>query len=239
MKGVRVDDCQYLLSGHNRFEGLAPLKDSARDGVYGPVTASATKRAKWWLGYPEQSCDTVFGQTLYEYLRPNKWRPLPDAYRIRRTARLQATLTPGIKAFNYAVTQLGYEESPYGSNNTKYGVWYGFNRVPWCAIFESYCFAHTGWNRYRYAACLLIYLDAVAGRNGLRRVWTPRRGDVVIYKLHGDQYAHTGFFDEWLTQDSFRDLGGNTGSRSFNNGGAVARGTRSTGNVTAYIRVGG
>lgn len=240
MHGPKVDDCQYLLSGHNRFKGLAPLKDAARDGVYGPVTAQATKRAKYWLGYPLASCDQVFGQTIYEYLRTERWRPLPDAYRTRRAARLAAVAaTTGQKAFDYAVTQIGYEESPYGSNRTKYGSWYGFNGVPWCAIFESYCFAHSGWSRYHYAACINIYLDAVAGRNWLRRVWTPVRGDVVVFNLHGDPYAHTAFFDQWITKGStFRDLGGNTGSRSFNNGGAVARGQRDMSQVTAFVRVG-
>ncbi len=112
--------------------------------------------------------------------------------------------------------------------------------MPWCAIFESWCFAHSGWSRFRYAAVAMIYWDARAGRNGLRQVWTPRRGDVVCFRLHGDSFAHTAFFDEWISEgESFRDLGGNTGDRSFNNGGAVARGVRSVGQVTAYVRVGG
>lgn len=240
MTGKPVVDAQYLLSGHNRFKGLAPLKDSARDGVYGPVTALATKQAKFWLGYPLASCDKVFGQVLYEYLRPNDWRPLPEDYRTRRNARLKAAaLTPGLKAFKVAVGEIGYEESPYGSNRTKYGAWYGFNGVPWCAIFESWCFAQTGRSSYRYAACSLIYADAISGRNGLRRVWTPQRGDVVVYNLHGDRFAHTAFFDKWIVDGkTFADLGGNTGSRSFNNGGAVARGTRSMDQVTAFVRVG-
>lgn len=239
MTGKKVDDAQWLLSGHNRFEGLAPLKDSARDGVYGPLTGQATSRAKFWLGYPSSGINTVFGQTLYEYLRPNQWRPLPPEYRARRAARLKAAeVTIGEKALNWAITQLGYEESPTGSNCNKYGSEYGFNCVPWCAIFESIAFKRAGRPSYRYAACLYIYLDAVYGRNGLRRVWTPRRGDVVVYNLHGDRYAHTAFFEKWLTQDTFQDLGGNTGSRSFNNGGAVARGTRHTSQVTAYVRVG-
>lgn len=237
--GNAVTDAQYLMAGHSRFKGLATLKDAAVDGVYGPISAAATKRTKFWLGYPTASCDGVFGQTLYEYLRPNDWRPLPDAYAARRAARLKAAAakTPGDLALDWAITQLGYEESPYGSNRQKYGAEYGFNGVPWCAIFESICFKRVGHAHYRYAACVMIYLDAVAGRNRLRRVYSPRRGDVVVYNLHGDRYAHTGFFEKWLTQDTFQDLGGNTGSRSFNNGGAVARGKRSTSQVTAYIRV--
>jgi hypothetical protein len=239
MQGSRVDDAQWLLSGHNRFENLAPLKDGDRDGVYGPITAGATKRAKYWLGYPLSACDMVFGQTLYEYLRKEKWRPLPEAYRTRRAERLKtAASTPGGKALDFAITQLGYEEFPYGTNCQKYGKEYGFNCVAWCAIFESICFKRVGHAHYRYAACVNIYYDALAMRNNLRRVWTPQRGDVVVYNLHGDRFAHTAFFEKWLTQDTFQDLGGNTGSRGFNNGGEVARGTRRTSQVTAYVRVG-
>lgn len=239
MTGQKVTDAQWLMAGHNRFEGLATLKDSQIDGVYGLVSAQATKRTKFWLGYPLASCDTVFGQTIYEYLRPNDWRPLPAEYRTRRAARLKAAeQTVGDKALNMAITQLGYEESPVGSNRTKYGAWYGWNGVAWCAIFESWCFAHTGWAKFRYAACALIYYDARLGRNGMRQVWTPKRGDVVIYNVRGDRFGHTSFFEKWVDQDTFQEVGGNTGSRGFNNGGAVARGTRNTSQVTAYIRVG-
>lgn len=237
--GDAVTDAQWLMAGNSRFKGLATLKDSAVDGDYGEISAQATKRTKFWVGYPLASCDGVFGQTLYEYLRPNQWRPLPDAYRGRRAARLKAAAsTPGMRALEWAIGELGYEESPFGSNSTKYGIEYGFNRVPWCAIFESIAFKRVGHAHFRYAACSQIYGDAVYGRNGLRRVWTPQRGDVVIYNLHGDRFAHTAFFEKWLTQDTFQDLGGNTGSRSFNNGGAVARGVRGTSQVTAYVRVG-
>lgn len=241
MTGQKVKDAQWLMAGHNRFEGLATMKDAEIDGDYGPVSAQATKRTKYWLGYPLSACDGVFGQTIYEYLRPNEWRPLPQPYRDRRAQRLAAaTKTPGRKALDFAVGEIGYEESPFGSNNTKYGVWYGFNRVPWCAIFESYCFAHTGTPRYRYAACEAIYWDAVANRNSLHRVWSPEPGDLAIFNLHGDRFAHTSFFERWIGEPggAFYDVGGNTGPTNISNGGAVMRQKRDKGMVTAFVRVG-
>lgn len=42
-----------------------------------------------------------------------------------------------------AVTQLGYQEGPYGKeengNDTKYGDWYGYPYNEWCAMFVSWC----------------------------------------------------------------------------------------------------
>jgi len=241
MHGQNVKDAQWLLAGGNRFKGLAPYKDGQLDGDYGPKTAAAAKSAKYWLGYPAASCDRVFGQTLYEYLRPQRWRPLPADYQARRAQRIAAaTKTPGMKALAFAVDEIGNHESPYGSNRSKYGAWYGFNGVPWCAIFESYCFAHTGRTSFRYASCQMLYLDAHAGRNGLREVWSPMPGDLCIFNLHGDPFAHTSFFERWISQQSgsFYDVGGNTGPTNISNGGAVMRQTRSRSMVSHFIRVG-
>jgi hypothetical protein len=241
MKGARVKDAQWLMAGHSRFDGLATLKDSNVDADYGAVSADATKRTKYWVGYPIASCDRVFGQTLYEYLRPNDWRPLPKDYRDRRAQRLAAaTKTPGLKALAFAIDEIGNHENPYGSNRSKYGAWYGFDGVPWCAIFESYCFGHTGRAGYRYAACEQIYLDAKAGRNGLRLVWSPMPGDINIFNLHGNPYAHTSFFERWIdpAAGTFSDVGGNTGPSNISNGGAVMRQVRNRGMVSHFVRVG-
>lgn len=246
MRGQRVKDAQWLLAGNNRFEGLAPYKDGKIDGVYGPVTGQAVRRAKYWLGYPDRAVKSSdglrFGQTLYEYLRPNHWRPLPEEYRKRRTARLRAivVVTPGEKALAVARAQLGYHETPWGSNRNKYGAWYGFNGVPWCAIFESWCLAQVG-IRYRYSYCGSIVDDAANYRNGLYLVRTPRAGDIVIYTLRGHRFAHTGFFVRWLDvgQTRFVDLGGNTGPTSISNGGAVMEQHRDRGIVSHFVRIGG
>lgn len=239
MVGIPVRDAQYLMAGNSRFKGLATYKDGDIDGAYGPITAAATKSARYWVGYPSAACNGVFNQTLYEYLRPNDWRPLPTDYRDRRDQRLAAAaLTPGKKALAFAVNEIGNHEDPWGSNRSKYGAWYGFNGVPWCAIFESYCFAHTGRPSYRYASCLMIYLDASAGRNGLRLVWSPMPGDICIFNLHGDQFAHTSFFERWIdpAAGSFSDVGGNTGPSSISNGGAVMRQARQKQTVSHFVR---
>jgi hypothetical protein len=243
MKGSAVKDAQWLLKGNNRFSGLAPYKDGKIDSEYGPLTEQATRRAKFWLGYPTQGIDGAFGQTLYEYLLPrstNKWRPLPDAYRKRRDARVAQAAkeaNPGARALALAKKEIGYHESPPGSNSNKFGIEYGWNRVAWCAIFESIMFKHSGTPKFRYASVEMIYLDATANRNGLYIVRTPRPGDVVGYRLHGDEFAHTAFFVNQINNKEILDLGGNTSVSNFSNGGEVGEQRRSTSLIHFYARI--
>ena len=39
------------------------------------------------------------------------------------------------KILDTALAELGYRESPFGSNRTKYGQWYGLDGQPWCVMF--------------------------------------------------------------------------------------------------------
>lgn len=237
MTGQKEKDAQWLMAGHNRFPGLATYKDGEIDGIYGPLTAQATKRTKYWLGYPLASCDTTFGQTLYEYLRVNEWRPLPVAYRERRNARVAlAASTPGKKALDYGIQFIGVREHPFGSNCQQFGAWYRFNCVAWCAIFASYCFGHSGRPAFRYSYVPAIWQDAVENKNGLHVVRTPQVGDLAVYDF-GTPLAHVGFVDVLPQGGRFTDLSGNTGTDNWANGGEVMRSTRWTASVHGYVRV--
>ena len=44
------------------------------------------------------------------------------------------------KVVKVARSQIGYCESPAGSNKTKYGKLFGLNGEPWCSIFNWWCF---------------------------------------------------------------------------------------------------
>lgn len=48
------------------------------------------------------------------------------------------------KVVKKAISQIGYCESPAGSNRTKYGREFGLNGEAWCAIFLWWCFKHSG-----------------------------------------------------------------------------------------------
>jgi len=235
MKGQKVKDAQYLMKGNNQLKGLATYKDGDIDGDYGPLTAQATSRAKYWLGYPARACDQNFGQVVYEYLTGK--RKLPTEYAAMRAQRLSTAETPGSRALAVARTQLGTEESPRGSNMQKYGAWYRMNGVPWCAIFCSWDFRQSGYSRFRYSYVPAVHYDAVLARNKLIVVRSPKPGDLVTYTIHGVRDAHIAFFDGWeQTGVSFYDLGGNTGPSDISNGGAVMRQLRQMSMVTAFVR---
>jgi hypothetical protein len=235
MSGQKVKDAQWLMAGNNDL-AIATYKDGKADGDYGTLSAQATQRTKFWLGYPDASCDGTFGQVVYELLLGK--RNLPPDYAARRKSRLSAK-APGLKALELAQKEIGYQESPPESNHNKFGVEYKFDRVPWCVIFESIMFKHAGFPSFRYAAVEAIHADAALSRNGLRLVRTPQAGDVAGYKFDGDPYAHTGFFVEWISQGkTFKDLSGNTGAASVSNGGEVAYGQRDVSVVSFFARYG-
>lgn len=243
MHGQKVKDAQWLLSGHNEIKTGGPLatyKDGAIDGIYGTLTAQATYRAKYWLGYATDAIDRSFGQTLYELLN-GSLKLNADNLR-RRKQRLDSvdTGTPGSKALAEAITQIGTKESPRGSNRNPYGSWYGMNGVAWCAIFCSWCFAHSGTTRFRYSYVPALHWDAINVRNGLCVVRSPQPGDMACYNWGHGPDAHVEFFEKWESQGySFSAVGGNTGSLDFSNGGEVLRSTRYMGNVDAFVRLTG
>jgi hypothetical protein len=77
-----VREAQRLLA-RNPYGNFEP---GEIDGVYGPMTAAATKAAKWALGYPPKACDGIFGVKLAGFLRGN---PLPPSFAARRRERLK------------------------------------------------------------------------------------------------------------------------------------------------------
>jgi hypothetical protein len=238
MHGQDVKDVQYLLDGNNRFkQNFHPGK---RDGSYGETTAAATKRAKYWLGYPLPNTDhdrwwsRVFGAKLYSYLLPKShtgWKSLPLTYRVRRAARLKAaSATSSVKSKALQIglheASLHIHESPWGSNNVKYGQWYGLNHEPWCAMFVTWCFSQAGdkkiFARGRYTAYAYApEYSARAGHPYLSITSSPEPGDIVVYH-HGQ--GHVGIFYRWTDRKAgrFQTVEGNTSSGgSQDNGGAV------------------
>lgn len=77
-RGPLVKETQALLSA----KGFA----TSLDGIYGPATAGAVRRAKWALGYPEKAVNGDAGDVLRAYLGDLK--KLPLAYRVRAAQRV-------------------------------------------------------------------------------------------------------------------------------------------------------
>lgn len=82
MKGERVREAQELLKKHGYFHGGV-------DGVFGPATAKACKRAKYDLGYLRRDIKPSYGDPLDGLLAGTI--KLPAGYRVRRLARRRAT----------------------------------------------------------------------------------------------------------------------------------------------------
>jgi hypothetical protein len=250
IRGERVKDAQYLLGGANVFkQDFAP---GPADGEYGPTSAGAAHRAKWFLGYPRRRCDKVFGQKLYELLTGK--RKLTALERARRNARLKAAEKHGAikrKALALARVEAGKHvtESPAGSNLQPYGAWYGWNGVAWCAIFFSWCNVHAG-DRVAFkrgsfsASCEEIWGAARGGSRHLSFTRDPQAGDAAIYSFdRSNPYDHIGRFSRWIDKRTgvFEAIEGNTSFGSDSNGGAVMVRQRSTSDLAVpgvFVRLG-
>lgn len=92
-----------------------------------------------------------------------------------------------------ALAETGPQETPPGSNVTKYGAWYGMNGVFWCNIFVSWCADQSG------------NLEAVGGKhsytpdhaawfqsNGQWHTTDPQPGDLVFYNFRENRISHIG-----------------------------------------------
>jgi len=152
-------------------------------------------------------------------------------------------------ALERARGQLGYVESPAGSNQNKYGSWYGMNGQPWCAMFTTWAYELGAQDIHedspsfvkgiRYAYVPYVVGDATNGRNGLKVTGDPIPGDLVAYSWDWDaEFDHIGLFEKWAGQGTFTAIEGNTSLDSNSNGGQVMRRTRTPSNQsTVFVRV--
>lgn len=236
MHGPDVREAQNLLA-HNRFGDFYPGKI---DGDYGETSAAATRRCKYLLGYAK--VNGAFGPALHAYLSGTKLPPKMLARRKARLAEDKKRNTVKARALKIAEGEAAKHitESPMGSNLQPYGAWYGFNGVPWCAEFVSYCFAHAG-DKHGLKTALAFQWEwwARAKSHGLSLTGDPEPGDIVVY--HHNQ-GHTGIFRRWTNRSrgEFEAVEGNTSNGgSQDNGGAVLIQKRDTGWVpTVFVRVG-
>lgn len=133
--------------------------------------------------------------------------------------------------------ELGYCESPAGSNKTKYGVWFGLNGQPWCMMFLQWLFHQAD------AAALLPAKTASCG--ALMRaaqavgLWVTggyRPGDLVIYDFPGGAATdHCGIV-EAAEAAAITAIEGNTAEGNDANGGIVMRRRRDLRLVVGAVR---
>lgn len=139
------------------------------------------------------------------------------------------------KIIEIAEKEIGYKEDPADSNKTKYGKWFGFDGVAWCAMFVSWVYDQAGHPlgnigyKKGYAGCQ-------TGINYFKKkgliVTEPKEGDIVFFDWNGDgRYDHTGIFVKTLDKNYFETIEGNTAINNQSNGGQVMRRKRAFKNV--------
>lgn len=132
-------------------------------------------------------------------------------------------MTTAAAVLAVAERYVGTKETPKGSNRQQFGVWYGMNGVPWCAIFVSFCMWAAGfrWADARTAKGFSYCPDIVAwGKRHGRISRTPHVGDLAV-AVDGPRPHHVEFVRRVLPGGRFEGLGGNTGPSDLSNGGQV------------------
>ena len=133
--------------------------------------------------------------------------------------------------------ELGYKESPAGSNRTKYGAWFGLNGQPWCMMFVQWCFRQAGAQDLLpalTASCGALMRAAQSKEQWITSGYQP--GDVVIYDFPGGAATdHCGIVITQLT-DGVRAIEGNTGAGKDANGGRVMERTRPDRYILGAVR---
>lgn len=117
------------------------------------------------------------------------------------------------KMVNIALAEEGYKES--GNNNTKYGTWYGYNGVAWCAIFVCWCASQAGVStsvipKVASVSSLMSFAKSHNAWQPKGNGYLPKAGDILIQKSAGA--SHTGIV---VKSDSsrFYTIEGNSSNR--------------------------
>lgn len=235
-KGQNVENLQKLLIS-------AGYLKSAADGQYGPITAQAAFRAKYWLGYIKP--DHNAGDLLISYLKGTKQPDTAMKLLAAKRKKTQNAADPiRIRMLKEARTHIGEKESPPNSNHILYTSDQWWNMVgPWCAMFVSYCGVKAGSKafkqRERWAYVPYMEHDAKAGLNNLTIAIVPQPGDILTFDWDGDGVAdHVGLIDHFGTNGVIHTVEGNTSVGNDSNGGEVMSRERDRSLVHMFIHVG-
>jgi len=241
MDGPQVRRAQRALL-HNPYGTFDP---GPLDGVYGERTAAAVRRAKYWMGFPEQKIDQVCGSDLLTLLAEES--PLSSSLKSMRTRRLRRAEDAQLwgAAYDAAVSCVGDREEPPGSHRCDFTEWYGVPG-PWCAMFVSWCFVQAGSTAFEpgrhYSYVPHLMNDAQRGANSLSITRTPLNADLAVFDLDGDGVPdHIAMFDRWLDagETRYQTVEGNVSLSGEANGGRVLQRERHRARTFAFGHVRG
>jgi surface antigen len=148
-------------------------------------------------------------------------------------------MTTAQQVLNNASNEIGYKENPPESNHNKFGVWYGMDRAPWCAMFVSYCFYTAGSPLKITTDKGFAYCPYGVDWFKSKGLWhtVPKVGDVVFYDWQNDgESDHVGLVEKVNTDGSIIAIEGNTAVGDDSNGGQVMRRKRSGSYIVGYGR---
>ncbi len=143
-----------------------------------------------------------------------------------------------------ANAEVGYTESPRGSNRTKYGREARADGLPWCAIFIWWIFMLFGIDLRKYSDNPWYTPNLFADLKALGwavKLTELRMADIVFYDFPDRvrRIQHVEIFWRWVdkVRGFFKAIGGNTGIGNDSNGGKVMVRDRTTTTVAGAIRI--
>lgn len=137
-------------------------------------------------------------------------------------------MTSVASVLDIAAKQLGTKESPANSNHTKYGVWYGLDRNPWCAMFVSWVLHQAGFKLVVQTSKGFAWTPAGVAWGKQNGRWIEpsalQPGDLIFFNFDNDAGPeHVGFVERVVAPGHYQTIEGNTGVGNDANGGEVMR----------------
>jgi peptidoglycan hydrolase-like protein with peptidoglycan-binding domain len=236
LRGAQILDVQRKLYFLGFLKGDS---NSDFDSIYGPSTEAAVRSFQSSKGL---EADGIVGPITLAVLTAEV--PLGNQ------ASPSLSSTSGLQAEGVAEKFVGLKESPPGSNRTTFGVWYGHDGLPWCAIFVSYCFSQ-GANKILCDGYLgpgvkvgkgCAYVPTVedwlkATGQWLGKTNPCRSGDIVIFNFEGKGPDHIGIVVNATGSGEIMTIEGNTSGGNNSNGGEVMFRTRRLAQIEGFGRV--
>ncbi len=206
--GADVELAQRLLKQHGDYDG--PIS-----GEYDVLTAQASNRAQFRLGYSKPS--QGFGTPLEKFLT-GAAKPTAAMKKLSAQRKKAETDVGGLRkrALAEMIKLIGTVEDPPHSNRTIVGAFYGL-QDEWCAMTVTMAYVKAGSTGFargsRWAYVPFLVAAARAGQFGLTVTMDPKPGDLVCYDLDGTNFNgsknHIGMFEKKTGARSFQTIEGN------------------------------
>lgn len=122
-------------------------------------------------------------------------------------------MSSGLDVVSFARKEVGFVEGP--NNDNKYGVWYGMNHEPYCAMFVSWCFAQAGLSSIVAATTSKGFAYCPDGLSWFQKKgqivdkYAGQPGDIVFFSWSGHTAEHVGIIVA-ASKDGITTVEGNT-----------------------------